>query len=342
MAIDPKENFLCSVVVPVYNEENNVIPLTERLIKALQSVPGCAYEIIFALDPSTDRTEDIILSLRAGNPRIKLLRFSRRFGQPAATLGGLRHARGEVCVIIDADLQDPPELIPKLLEKWQTEGADVVYAQRKTRQGETFPKRIISYLGYWVINRVANVHIPRNTGDFRLLSRRVVTHLLNLRESHGFLRGLVALVGFKQSSVLYDRDKRLAGRGHYNRWSGSFLIGMNGLFGFSRFPLTAISLLGFITSGISFLTGLLYLILRLMHKEIPWGNPTLVILVTFLAGVQLLSIGILGQYLGRVYDEVRQRPMYIVESAYGFDNNPWPKHWEPANSILPEHGNSTF
>jgi polyisoprenyl-phosphate glycosyltransferase len=324
MAIDPRKNFLCSVVVPVYNEENNIAPLTERLVQALQSVPGCAYEIIFALDPSTDRTEDVILSLRAGNPRIKLLRFSRRFGQPAATLAGLRHADGDVSVIIDADLQDPPELIPELIERWQIDGAEVVYAQRRTRQGETLPKRIISYLGYWVINRVANVHIPRNTGDFRLLSRRVVTHLLHLRESHGFLRGLVALVGFKQSSVLYDRDKRVAGSGHYNRWTGSFLIGMNGLFGFSRFPLTAISFLGFMTSGISFLTGLCYLILRLVHWEIPWGNPTLVILVTFLAGVQLLSIGILGQYLGRVYDEVRQRPLYIVESAYGFDRNPKP------------------
>jgi glycosyltransferase involved in cell wall biosynthesis len=335
MPIGQGKGFLCSVIVPVYNEENNVSPLIERLIKALQSVPGCDYEIIFALDPSTDRTEEIILSLRAGNPRIKLLRFSRRFGQPAATLGGLQHAGGEVCVVIDADLQDPPELIPQLIEKWQTEGADVVYAQRRTRQGETLPKRIISHLGYWVINRIANVHIPRNTGDFRLLSRRAVTHLLNLKESHGFLRGLVALIGFKQSAVLYDRDQRLAGSGHYNRWTGSFLIGMNGLFGFSRFPLTAISFLGFMTAGISFMTGLLYLILRLMHLEIPWGNPTLVILITFLAGMQLLSMGILGQYLGRVYDEVRQRPMYIVESAYGFNENPRFRPQESPDATIP-------
>jgi polyisoprenyl-phosphate glycosyltransferase len=333
MAIDQGKVFRCSVIVPVYNEENNVAPLLERLTSALQSVPGCDYEIIFALDPSTDRTEEIILSWRGGNPRIKLLRFSRRFGQPAATLGGLQHAGGEVCVVIDADLQDPPELIPKLIEKWQTDGADIVYAQRRTRQGETLPKRIISYLGYWVINRIADVPIPRNTGDFRLLSRRVVTHLLNLKESHGFLRGLVALIGFKQSAVLYDRDQRLTGSGHYNRWTGSFLIGMNGLFGFSRFPLTAISFLGFMTAGISFLTGLLYLVLRLLHLEIPWGNPTLVILITFLAGMQLLSMGILGQYLGRVYDEVRQRPTYIVESAYGFDENPRPRPSESGDAI---------
>lgn len=313
-----KNDFLCSVIVPVYNEEQNIQPLTERLSMALQSVPGCEYEIVFAMDPSTDRTEDIILSLRTQNPQIKLIRFSRRFGQPAATIGGLRYASGDVCVIIDADMQDPPELIPKLIEKWRESRADVVYAQRRTRQGETFPKRIISYAGYWVINKIADVNIPRNTGDFRLLSRRVVNHLLSLKESHGFLRGLVALVGFKQESVLYDRNVRYGGKGHYNRWTGSFLIGINGIVGFSRFALTAISLLGFLTSGVAFLIGIVYLVLRLLHVEIPWGDPTLVILITLLSGIQLLSIGILGAYIGRVYDEVRQRPMYIVESLHGF------------------------
>ncbi len=311
--------FSCSVIIPVYNEEQNIRLLVDRLTKALESVPDCRHEIIFAMDPSSDRTEEVVLSIRANDSRIRLIRFSRRFGQPAATMGGLRFAQGDICVVIDADLQDPPELIPTLIDKWRETGADVVYAQRRTRQGETLPKRIISYLGYWVINRIADVSIPRNTGDFRLMTRRVVNHLLSLKESHGFLRGLVALVGFKQESVLYDRDTRLVGKGHYNRWTGSFLIGMNGIVGFSRFALNAITILGFITSGFSFLIGLMYTILRLFHIEIPWGNPTLVILITFLAGIQLLSIGILGAYIGRVYDEVRQRPMYIVESAYGFD-----------------------
>jgi polyisoprenyl-phosphate glycosyltransferase len=314
-----KQHFFCSVVIPVFNEENNIEPLVTRIANAISSIPGCEHEIIFSMDPSTDQTEDIILALRKQDPRIKLVRFSRRFGQPAATMGGLRFARGDVCVVIDADLQDPPELIPKLIEKWQETGADVVYAQRKNRFGETLPKRLISYLGYWVINQIADVSIPRNTGDFRLMSRRVVNHLLSLKETHGFLRGLVALVGFKQESVLYNRDIRKGGKGHYNRWTGSFLIGMNGIVGFSRFALNAIMILGFITSGLSFLIGLAYVILRLFHVEIPWGNPTLVILITLLAGIQLLSIGILGAYIGRVYDEVRQRPMYIVESAFGFD-----------------------
>jgi dolichol-phosphate mannosyltransferase len=312
-------SLLCSVIIPVYNEEENLKPLIDRLGKTLQSIPGCRHEIIFAMDPSSDRTEDVILSLRASHPGIKLLRFSRRFGQPAATLAGLRYSRGDICVVIDADLQDPPEVISRLIEKWQTTDVDVVYAQRRTRQGETFLKRFIAYLGYWVINRIAEVEIPRNTGDFRLMTRRVVNHLLSLKESHGFLRGLVALVGFKQESVLYDRDLRQRGKGHYNRWTGSFLIGMNGIVGFSRFALTAITLLGFATSALSFLIALVYFILRLLDVEIPWGNPTLVILITFLAGIQLLSMGILGAYLGRVYDEVRQRPMYIVESMHGFE-----------------------
>jgi dolichol-phosphate mannosyltransferase len=319
MAKKEEIDFMCSVVIPVYNEQLNIIPLLNRLRNAIESIPRCQYEIIFALDPSTDRTEEIILSERKMDPRIKLLCFSRRFGQPAATLGGLRYSQGDVCVVIDADLQDPPELIPRLIDKWRETEADVVYAQRRTRQGETLPKRLISYLGYWVINQIADVSIPRNAGDFRLMTRRVVNHLLSLKESHGFLRGLVALVGFKQESVLYDREIRLSGKGHYNRWTGSFLIGMNGIVGFSRFALNAITILGFITSGLSFLIGLVYTILRLFHVEIPWGNPTLVILITFLAGIQLLSTGILGAYIGRVYDEVRQRPMYIVESAYGFD-----------------------
>jgi len=319
MESEKNKDFLCSVIIPVYNEEKSIVPLVDRLINSLKSIPGCSYEIIFALDPSTDQTENIILAQRVKDSRIKLIRFSRRFGQPAATIGGLRYAQGDICVVIDADLQDPPEVIPKLVEKWREQGADVVYAQRRSRQGETLIKRIISHIGYWVINRIANVSIPRNTGDFRLMSRRVVNHLLSLKETHGFLRGLVALVGFKQESVLYDRDMRKDGKGHYNRWTGSFLIGMNGIFGFSRFALNGITLLGFLTSGIAFLIGSVYLILRLFSVEIPWGNPTLVILITLLAGIQLLSTGILGAYIGRVYDEVRQRPMYIVESTHGFD-----------------------
>ena len=224
-----------SVVVPCLNEEHNVRPLYERLAAALDGA-GIDWELIFSMDPSTDRTEEVIRELRERDPRVKLLRLSRRFGQPAATIAGLRMSSGDAVVAIDADLQDPPELIPELIERWRT-GFDVVYAQRRTREGETLVKRIISALGYRLIRRIADVEIPENTGDFRLMSRRVVDEVLRLNETHGFLRGLVALVGFPQTAVLYDRAPRYEGRGNYNRFFGSLRIGLNGIVGFSRYPL---------------------------------------------------------------------------------------------------------
>ena len=171
---------------------------------------GLPWELIFSVDPSTDRTEDLIVGLNRVDPRVKLLRFSRRFGQPMATLAGLAASSGDAVVVIDCDLQDPPELIPELVSKWR-EGYDVVYAQRRSRQGETLAKRIVSAVGYRVIARIAEVEIPPNTGDFRLMSRRVVDNVVALKESHGFLRGLVSLVGFRQTCVLYDRAPRVAG-----------------------------------------------------------------------------------------------------------------------------------
>ncbi len=308
---------LISVVVPVYNEEGNIGPLVERLRKVLQGLK-CGYEIIFALDPSSDSTEERILELRQADPNIKVLTFARRFGQPAAILAGLHYASGDPCVVIDADLQDPPELISQMVLKWR-EGFDVVYAQRRSRKGENWIKRIIAYFGYALIDKIAEVPIPRNTGDFRLLSKKVVNYVKSFKESHGFLRGLVALVGFRQTSVLYDRAPRNKGKGHYNRFLGSLRIGLNGVVGFSRWPLQMISLLGITISFLSFLIGFTYTVLRFCNVEIPWGNPTLVILVTFLSGIQLLSLGIMGEYVGRIYDEVKERPLFIVDREIGFE-----------------------
>jgi dolichol-phosphate mannosyltransferase len=304
----------------VYKERDNIVPLVARLTKTLEAIPGCRHEIVFALDPTTDGTEERILSVRERDPRVKLLRFSRRFGQPAATLAGLQHARGDVCVVIDADLQDPPELITELVRTWRETGAEVVYAQRRTREGETMSKRAAAALGYWLINRIATVEIPRNTGDFRLMTRRVVNHLLRLKESHGFLRGMVALVGFKQAAVQYDRAARQAGRGHYNRWIGSWAIAINGVVGFSNYLLSVITFIGFATAAFAFILGITYVVLSLLKVRIVWGNPTLVILLTFFSGIQLLCIGLLGEYVGRIYDEVRQRPRYIVESMHGIED----------------------
>jgi polyisoprenyl-phosphate glycosyltransferase len=307
-----------SIVVPAYNEEDNVERAYERLAKVLSEL-DLGWELIFSVDPSRDRTEELVLGLRKRDSRVKMLRFSRRFGQPMATLAGMEAAGGDAVVVIDCDLQDPPELIPELVAGWR-EGYDVVYAQRRTRAGETLPKRIVAALGYRLISRIAEVEIPPNTGDFRLMSRRVVDNVIALKESHGFLRGLVGLVGFRQTSVPYDRDPRVAGKSKYSPLFGSVLIGLNGVIGFSRYPLQVSSFLGIALSGFAFLLAVVYLGLKLGGVDFPIGNPTIVIVVSFFSGLQLLSLGVMGEYVGRSYEEIRDRPKYIVESRYGWED----------------------
>jgi glycosyltransferase involved in cell wall biosynthesis len=312
---------LLSVVIPTFNEEANIAVVYERLAAVLNPIEDLEWELIFSVDPCTDRTEELILDLRERDPRVKMLRFSRRFGQPQATLAGMAHAAGDAIVVIDCDLQDPPELIGDMVGLWR-EGFEVVYAQRRTREGETLVKRIVSNVGYRIINRIADVEIPPNTGDFRLMSRRVVRHVVSLNEAHGFLRGLVGIVGFRQTSLLYDRDPRAAGDSKYNKFLGSLVIGMNGIVSFSRYPLQLISLAGVILSALAFLLGFVYLFLKLVGVGFPTGNTTLVIVISFFSGIQMLSIGIMGEYVGRIYDEVKRRPQYIVESAYGLPPDP--------------------
>ena len=309
-----------SIIVPVYKEEGNIPEFVSRMARILDAVTK-SYEIIFALDPSPDRTEELILNARAHDPRIKLLKFSRRFGQPMATLAGLQYSSGDAVIVMDVDLQDPPELVEQMVEKWK-EGYDVVYAQRKNRDGETWIKKLVSAVGYKAINRIAEVNIPPNTGDFRLMNRRVVAEINRLKECHGFLRGMVALVGFKQVSILFDRPPRFAGKGNYNHFLGSLRIGFNGIFCFSNYTLTLSTQLGFIIAICAFLVGFVYALLKIAGVPFPLGNPTIVILVLFLGGIQLVSIGILGEYIGRIYEEVKERPRFIVESSPGFDATP--------------------
>jgi dolichol-phosphate mannosyltransferase len=315
-----KEPILLTVIVPVYKEEGNIDEFLRRIIPILESVTS-AFEIIFALDPSPDRTEEKILAARKADRRLKLLKFSRRFGQPFATLAGLQYSSGEAVVVIDVDLQDPPELIIQMIEKWR-EGYEVVYAQRRTREGETWIKKLVSEVGYKVINRIAEVEIPKNTGDFRLMSRRVVNEINRLKECHGFLRGMVALAGFRQTSILFDRPARFSGKGNYNRFLGSLRIGFNGIFCFSNYALSLSTLAGFIIALAAFSVGILYAVLKIFGFPFPLGNPTIVILVLFLGGIQLISIGILGEYIGRIYEEVRQRPRYIIERSEGLEYDP--------------------
>ncbi|HXW27979.1 MAG TPA: glycosyltransferase family 2 protein, partial [Xanthobacteraceae bacterium] len=258
------DEVLISVVVPVFMEQDNIRPLLARLEPVLDKIG--TYEIIFCLDPCRDRTEHVVREEIARNPRIGLLVFSRRFGQPAATMAGILNCRGQWCVVIDADLQDPPEMIAALFAKSQ-EGYDVVTARRTSREGETLIKRAVSALGYAVINEVADVHIPRNTGDFRIVSRRVIEELRGLSESHGFLRGLVALTGLHQTEIAYEREVRFVGRGHYNRYLGSLKIGFNGLFGFSTFPLQLMMWAGFTIALVSAL-----LIVVVVVLKIAYGN----------------------------------------------------------------------
>jgi polyisoprenyl-phosphate glycosyltransferase len=307
---------MLSVVIPARNEEENVVPIYSRLAAVLDSIDE-EWEIIFSIDPSTDRTEDLVGALCERDRRVRMLRFSRCFGQPMAILAGMEASSGDAVVVIDCDMQDPPEVIPELVRLWR-EGFDVVYAQRRSRDGETLPKRIVAALGYRALSRIADVEIPPNTGEFRLMSRRVVDYVCALPESHGFLRGLVGLVGFRQTGVLYDREARTAGSSKYNRFLGSVVIGLNGIVGFSRYPLQVISLLGIVLSMLAFLLALTYFILKVSGYPFPIGNPTIVIVVAFFSGIQMLSLGVMGEYVGRIYDEVRQRPKYIVESRLGF------------------------
>lgn len=307
---------MLSVVIPVRNEEENVEPIYNRLATVLDAI-GEDWEIIFSVDPSTDQTEELISLLCKRDSRVRMLRFSRRFGQPMAILAGMEASSGDAVVVIDCDMQDPPEVIPELVQRWR-EGFDVVYAQRRSREGETLPKRMVASLGYRALSRMAEVEIPPDTGEFRLMSRRVVDCVCALPESHGFLRGLVGIVGFRQTGVLYDREARRAGTSKYNRFLGSVVIGVNGIVGFSRYPLRVISLLGLTISMLAFLLALTYLIMKLAGYPFPIGNPTIVILVAFFSGIQLLSLGVMGEYVGRIYDEVRRRPKYIVESRRGF------------------------
>ncbi|MBF0361695.1 MAG: glycosyltransferase family 2 protein [Oligoflexia bacterium] len=309
-----------SLVVPIYNEEKNIPVFVDRAVAVLEKLcKDSSYEIIFALDPSKDASAERVVSLREKNPNIKLLLFSRRFGQPIATMAGINYASGDAVVVIDVDLQDPPELISELVRKWREEDADVVYAQRRTREGETFIKKAITHVGYYVINKITDIKIPRNTGDFRLMDRKVVTHLNKMTEKDFFLRGLVSYVGFKQTNVLYDRDPRLSGLGNYNRYLGSLTIAFNGIFCFSRYPLHLISVVG----GSLLILAVLLLILSYFFSGHLISGHLLILIaaMAFFTSLLMLAIGIVAEYLARMYDGILQRPAYIVDRAIGFSFN---------------------
>jgi dolichol-phosphate mannosyltransferase len=305
-----------SLVTPVFNEENNIGPFIISVKETLNKISS-QYEIIFVLDPSTDNTEALIKNFSKTDPRIKLITLSRRFGQPAATIAGIHHANGNNVVVIDVDLQDPPEIIIKMHNKMK-EGYDVVYGKRINRDGETFLKKVVSNIGYRLINYMSDLNIPRDVGDFRMMSSRVVENLKNLNENHGFLRGLVSYVGFKQTFVEFDRKARNFDKSKYNKFFGSIRIGLNGLICFTSKPLQIMSVLGFFFSTISFLIGFVYLITKVMGFNLSPGLPTTILFITFFSGLQLISLGLLGEYVSRIYDEVKKRPQYIIDEKINF------------------------
>jgi dolichol-phosphate mannosyltransferase len=306
-----------SVVVPVYNEENNIEIFTEQTVKAIENL-NISYEILFILDPSTDNSLEKIKEQIKKNANIKLILFSRRFGQQVATMAGINNCKGENCVIIDCDLQDPPKLIVNLYKKLK-DGYDVVVAKRKKRFGETIIKKIVSQAGYYFINKITDIEIPRDTGDFRIISKKIINELKKIDETSYFLRGLVSYIGYNQTYIEYDRDERKSGKGKYNQYFGSLKIGFDGIFGFSSKPLTYIFLFGICLSFFSFITALYYLYQKFFLNITP-GLSTTIIFISFFSGVQIFILGVIGEYVGRIYNEVKKRPKYIIDKKINFDD----------------------
>ena len=303
-----------SIVAPVFNEEAT---LPEFCRRALAVAEGLAesFEVILVDDGSGDGSLAVARELAGRDPRVKVISFSRNFGHQIAITAGLDYAEGDAVVIIDSDLQDPPEVIPQLIAKWR-EGYDVVYATRSERRGETFFKLATARLFYWMINRVTSLRIPANTGDFRLVDRRVALALRQTREHHRFMRGLAVWVGFKQAGVQYVRHERFAGETKYPL-RRMLKLSADAVTSFSYVPLQLATTLGFWISGLALVAIPIVAVLRLLGNNFFGGQATTLISVLFLGGVQLIFLGILGEYLGRIYDEVKRRPLYIVSETIG-------------------------
>ncbi len=305
-----------SIVIPVLDEEQTLPAMHERLVDVLGDL-GVSSEVIFVDDGSRDGTEHLLAAMNAGDPRFKSIHFSRNFGHQAAVSAGLRYTAGRAVVVMDGDLQDPPELLPQLLAKWR-EGFEVVYAQRAARQQEGWFKRGCAYVFYRLLQGLSEVHIPTDTGDFCLMDRRVVDELNALPERNRYVRGLRAWLGFRQTAVRFDRPPRYAGDVKYTflRLVG---LGLNGVVSFSKVPLRLSTYLGLTVSAMSFLLGMIFIVEKIVGSPAPRGWASIIVVVLFLGGVQLLTIGIAGEYLIRIYEEVKQRPPYIVRTTEGFD-----------------------
>jgi len=304
---------LLSVIVPVFNEEDVLEEFHKRTSQVLDTLPF-ETEILFVNDGSTDSTLELLTRRRNHDPRVAIVDLSRNFGKEVAMTAGLDHSSGDVVVVIDADLQDPPELIPELVKHWQ-DGYDVVYARRSSRRGETPLKQFTARIFYRIMQRVSRVPIPQDTGDFRLMSRRAVDSLGRLRETHRFMKGLFAWIGYPQKAILYQRDPRYAGETKWNYWK-LWNFAIEGITSFTEAPLKLATYLGLFTALGAFVYGAWVIFKTIVYGDPVAGYPSLMVVVLFLGGVQLVTIGIIGEYLGRTFSESKQRPLYFVNAYH--------------------------
>ncbi|WP_420631292.1 glycosyltransferase family 2 protein [Candidatus Leptofilum sp.] len=308
---------IISIVSPVYNEEAVLVELHRRVSQVMDQQDEL-WELVLVNDGSRDRSAEIIDELHQKDPRVKGISFSRNFGFQVAVTAGLNHAQGDAVILTDADLQDPPEVYPEMIAKWR-EGYEVVYGVRASREGETWFKLFTAKVFYRLIRRITKIDIPLDTGDFRLMDRRVVQAINNMPERNRFLRGMIPWVGFKQTGVEYERAVRFAGESKFGSVRQMLPFALDAITSFSYLPLQLATYLGFIIAIISGLAILTVVLVRLFGPESPLlGQATTLVSVLFLGGVQLISLGIIGEYLGRIYDEVKGRPLYLVDKKWGF------------------------
>jgi dolichol-phosphate mannosyltransferase len=310
--------FLLSVVVPVYCEEAVLEQTYRELTAVLEPLADYRHELIFVDDGSTDGSPEVLRRLAAADPRVKVTRFSRNFGHQIAITAGIDRARGDAVVVIDADLQDPPAVIPEMLKLWE-KGNAVVYGRRTVREGETWFKKASASWFYALLDRLSEVRIPRETGDFRLLDRRVAAEMRRLREHHRFMRGLVSWIGFRQVPVEYVRAPRLQGETKYSL-PGMTYLALNGILSFSSRPLRLATNLGFVCILVAVLV-VVYGLARYAAGDVVRGWTSTIVIVLFLGGIQLFTIGIIGEYLSRIYDEIKGRPLYVVEEEINHERD---------------------
>jgi len=308
---------LLSVVVPVFNESKVIGVFYERASKAIASLQSLNYEIIFIDDGSKDDSYQKLLALANSDPNVRIIKFSRNFGHQLAITAGIDNAKGDAVVVIDADLQDPPEVIRQFVEKWK-QGYDVVYGTREKREGESKMKLFTATLFYRILRSIIKIDIPADVGDFRLMSRRAVAQFIQLKERDRFVRGLVSWIGFNQVGVPYSRDRRYAGETKYP-YSKMIKFALDGITSFSSAPLKLAAWFGYITSTLAFLYASSVFIQKIMGYTVQ-GWATIMVGMLFLGGVQLICLGILGEYIGRIFNEIKQRPLYVVQEIYDAQN----------------------